>query len=371
MRIVCVSASQVPSDAANSIQVMKVCQAFARLGHEVTLLVPGRETAGVDLRTHYGLQTSFPVEWLHVRNRRFFPWLAVRHARTLKAEVLYTWPVQAAGLGLLSGLPVILEMHDLPAGYFGPFWFRLFLHQAGRKRLLPITDALRRRLEARYHTRLRDEQVVVAPDGVDLERYTGLPGPESARRELGLPPGLTVAGTGHLYAGRGADLFLKLAADFPQTNFLWVGGRPADVEAWRQRAVLAHLDHVTFTGFVPNASIPLYQAAAEVLLMPYGRTVTASGGGDTSEICSPMKMFEYMAAGGAILTSDLPVLREVLDESSAVFRPPEDAASWSAALAGLIADPQKRQALGRRARDLSAQYAWTERARRALQEFGS
>ena len=43
MRIVCISAAQIPSDTANSIQVMKVCQAFVQLGHDVTLLVPGNQ----------------------------------------------------------------------------------------------------------------------------------------------------------------------------------------------------------------------------------------------------------------------------------------------------------------------------------------
>ena len=369
MKLVFVSASQVPSDTANSIQVMKVCQAFARLGHDVTLLVPdGSGPADeAQLRSHYGLQTSFPVEWLPAGSRRAFPARAVRRARALSADLLYAWPVQAAALGLFSGLPVLLEMHDLPAGRFGPLWYRLFLVLPGRKRLLPITAALRRALEVRHRPALKAGQVVIAPDGVDVERYAGLPDPEAARKELGLAPGLTVGCTGHLYAGRGVELFLDLAAQFPGTNFLWVGGRPADVEEARQRAAARRLDRAAFTGFVPNERIPLYQSAADVLLMPYGRAVTTSSGGNTAEICSPMKMFEYLAAGRAILTSDLPVLREVLDESRAVFCPPEETEAWSAALGGLIADPNRRQALARCAREAAGQYAWEARARRSLE----
>ncbi len=367
MKIACVSASRIPSDTANSIQVMKVCQAFVQLGHEVTLLVPGRESSGLDLQTHYGLQTSFPVEWLPSRNRYTLPWAAVRRARALKADALYVWPVQAAVVGLLAGLPVLLEMHDLPSGRFGPLWYRLFLVLPGKKRLLPITHALRRALERSARRRLREGQVIIAPDGVDLDRYTQLPDPEAARHQIGLAPGLTVGCTGHLYEGRGADLFLELADEFRQINFLWVGGRPADVQNWRERSAKAGLELVTFTGFVPNAQIPLYQAAADVLLMPYGRTVTASSGGNTAEVCSPMKMFEYMAAGRAILTSDLSVLREVLDETSAVFCPPGDSAAWSSALGRLITDADQRRTLGQVARSRAGKYAWVERARLSLQ----
>jgi glycosyltransferase involved in cell wall biosynthesis len=173
--------------------------------------------------------------------------------------------------------------------------------------------------------------------------------------------------TGHLYAGRGADLFLKLAAKFPQARFVWVGGRPADVQAWKGR--VTNLTNVTFIGFVPNERIPLYQSAADVLLMPYGRAVSASSGGNIAEIFSPMKMFEYMAAGRSILTSDLPVLREVLDETMAVFCPLEQVEAWESALGGLLADPQRRQVLGQRARTAVEQYSWIKRAQHVLEGF--
>jgi len=143
-------------------------------------------------------------------------------------------------------------MHDFPGGFFGPFWFRLFVSWHGRKRLLPITAALRTVLERNYR-HLPDEQVVIAPDGVDLERYASLPDPVTARRELGLPVASTVLCTGHLYEGRGADLFLALAGKYPQVSFVWVGGRPTYVETWKSRAAAQSLANVTFTGFVSNA----------------------------------------------------------------------------------------------------------------------
>jgi glycosyltransferase involved in cell wall biosynthesis len=372
MKIVCVSASHVPSDTANSIQVMKVCQAFVQLGHEVILLVPGTQPSNLPpstLRTQYGLKISFPIDWLP-GSRRLFPWIAVRRARALNVDLLYAWPVQSAALGLLAGLPAMLEMHDFPAGSFGPLWYRLFLRLPGRKRLLPITHALRWELQRRYQPALPDGQVVIAPDGVDLERYEHLPDPESARRHLGLPLGLTVVCTGHLYAGRGGDLFLALASSFPKVNFLWVGVRPQDVDNWRSRAAAAGLQNVTYTEFLPNERIPLYQAAADILLMPYERTVSTSSGGNTAEICSPMKMFEYMAAGRAILTSDLPVLREVLNEDNAVFCPPSEAGAWEKSLSLLSADSKRRQALGQHARADVEGYSWLARSRRSLENFG-
>jgi glycosyltransferase involved in cell wall biosynthesis len=369
MNIVFISSTKIPSDTANSIQVMKVCQAFTQLGHSVTLLVPGPQPSTSNLQQHYGLTTTFPVEWLPTKNRRLFPWTAVWRAHTLGVDLLYAWPIQSVVLAPLVGIPSMLEMHDLPAGRFGPLWFRLFVTLPGKKRLLLITDALRRALQKKYGS-MSGGQTVISPDGVDLERYASLSDPESARRELDLPAAPAVLCTGHLYAGRGADLFLALAAKFPQANFVWVGGRLADVEYWKSQAAQQSLFNVTFTGFKTNDRIPLYQAAADILLMPYGRTIPGSSGGNTADVCSPMKMFEYMAAGRAILSSDLPVLREVLDESMAVFCPPEAEDAWADALRGLLADSKRRQALGQRAREAVLKYSWIERAKHALDGFG-
>ncbi|MGB8212813.1 MAG: glycosyltransferase [Anaerolineales bacterium] len=364
MRIICISAAQIPSDTANSIQVMKVCQAFVQLGHTVTLLVPGKQPTEISheqLQSHYGLQATFPIQWLPIHSRRLFPWKAAWQARRLGADLLYVWPLPSAVLGGLAGMACMLELHDFPRGQFGPLWLRLFLFFPGRKRLLPITKALQQAL------RLPEEQTVVAPDGVDIERYQDLPDATSIRHQLTLPEAPTVLCTGHLYAGRGADLFLRLATKFPQASFVWVGGRLGYVEAWKSRS--ANLTNVIFTGFVPNEQIPLYQSAADVLLMPYERTVSTSSGGNTAEICSPMKMFEYMAAGRAILSSDLPVLHEVLDETMAVFCELDDMDAWESALGGLLADAQRRQAFGQRARAAVEQYSWIRRAQRVLEGF--
>jgi glycosyltransferase involved in cell wall biosynthesis len=126
---------------------------------------------------------------------------------------------------------------------------------------------------------------------------------------------------------------------------------------------------VTLTGFVENRSLPLYQAAAEVLLMPYERRITGSSGGNSVDYCSPMKMFEYMACGRAIVSSDLPVIREVLNEGNAVLCAPEEVDAWAQALRALIADPVRRIALGEAAKRDVQSYTWIGRARRALEGF--
>ncbi len=373
MRIVCIAASFVPSNTANSIQVVKATHALAELGHEVRLLVPGNEdSTWKNLQRHYGLRQPFDIRWIreNLTFRRYdFAYKAVNEAKSMKPNLITTWMLQAGVLALWRGLPTILELHDRVTGRIGPWLFRQFWSAKTPSRLLTNTEALRQALISDFDLDPSNKDIVVAPNGVDLERYRGLPTPETARKKLGLREGFTVGYTGHFYAGRGMNLMLNLAKEHPEINFLWVGGEPADVILWEKRLKMEGVDNITLTGFVDNARLPEYQAAADVLLMPYGTMIAGSGGGNSAEIASPMKMFEYMAADRPIITSDLPVIHEILNEELAVFCPPEDLSAWKGALSTLRADSNRREELGKAARIAVEAYTWRSRAEKAINNF--
>lgn len=396
MNIVCISASQIPSEAANSIQVMKACQALTQLGHRVRLLVPEPASkkrpahpTKAQLAAFYGLQTTFPVEWLpteHYLKKYDFCLLAVSHARAYSADLVYTWPLQAAVFAARHQIPVILEMHGPPEGKLGPLLFNLLLWLPVKKRILPITRALtnilsefsldwraalsKQPVNGHNIINIKDNlSICISPNGVDLERFHNLPEPAQARTELGLPQSFTASYTGHLYPGRGTRLLVELARRFPQVNFLWVGGKAEDVNHWRIELQTENVQNVILTGFVDNNRLPVYQAAADVLLMPYERSITGSSGGNSAAYASPMKMFEYMASKRLILSSDLPVIREVLNESNALMLPPEDMDAWASALQTCLTHPEESKKLAAQARQDVQKYTWVERARRALEGF--
>ena len=373
MRIVCIAASFVPSNTANSIQVVKASHALAELGHTVTLMVPGREEIEwAYLQQHYGLRKPFSIEWIpeNLAFRRYdFAFKAVRAAQRMQPDLVYTWMLQAGVLSLWNRMPTILELHDRVTGRLGPWLFRRFCKAKAHKRILANTAALKRTLFTEFDLVRADVDFLIAPNGVELARYESLPSPADARSALGLKSGFTAGYTGHFYSGRGMGLMLDLAKVLPEINFLWVGGEPADVTLWENRIRTAGVGNITLTGFVDNAILPKYQAAAEVLLMPYGKVIEGSGGGNSAEIASPMKMFEYMAAGRPILSSDLPVIHEVLDEDMAVFCPPEDLSAWKNKLSALQDDPAQRERLGQAARSAVKAYTWRARAENALKGF--
>lgn len=362
---------------------MKTCQGLVHAGHEVVLFIPLHDGAvqafsnmspdqqWETLAEQYGLVTQFQVSWLPANplwKRNDFAFLAVQQVLAARMELVYTWTVQSAVFGVMKGIPVIYELHDMPTGKLGPLWFRMLVKLRGRKRFLSITRALVGMVKQRF-SGLDGVDILIAPNGVDLNQYETLPAAHEARRITGLPDSTTILCAGHLYAGRGLDLFLGLAGHFPHANFVWVGGRPEDVDEARREADRLSLTNVVFTGFISNRLLPTYQAAADILLMPYGRRIEGSSGGNSADICSPMKMFDYLACGRAILSSDLPVIHEVLNEGNARFAEPDDLASWVQALAALLEQPTLRHRLAEQARIDAKSYSWQMRAERALRNM--
>jgi glycosyltransferase involved in cell wall biosynthesis len=101
--------------------------------------------------------------------------------------------------------------------------------------------------------------------------------------------------------------------------------------------------------------------------MPYQSQVAASSGGDIARYLSPMKLFEYLACGRAILSSDLPVLQEVLNISNAILLPPDDIETWAQAIKRLQSNPHLCQQLSHQAQQDALRYTWESRASRILE----
>jgi glycosyltransferase involved in cell wall biosynthesis len=394
MKIAVVAPTSLPSRRANTIQVMKMSQAFVRLGHAIWLFAPTEKPARVshrwdELARHYGLMNEFPVIWL--RANRFFRGYdyglrAVHLAQEMNVDLLYTRHPQTAALSSTLGVPTILEIHDIPQGWIGPWLFRRFIKGNGARRLVVITHALARdlmrkfsslpRISTVYNSELHQEQppqfILVAPDGVDLDRYSNFLSPSSARMALVSDPNspakhldidaFTAGYTGHLYAGRGADLLMVLASRLPDITFLLIGGEPNSVASIRAQVAEKGLRNIVLTGFISNAELPLYQAACDVLLMPYQDRVAGSSGGDISRYLSPMKVFEYLACGRPIIASSLPVFNEILNSKNAIFVPFDDLDTWVKEIKILQNDPERRKALSTQARRDAERYDWTSRS---------
>jgi len=367
MKIGCITTSIVPSKTANSIQAVKVCHALKQIGHEVHLWVPEFQRADWDtIADIYGISEQFEITWLSFTpklKQYDFAWKSVQAAIKWKTDIIYTWALQAALFSSMRKIPAAMEFHDFPMGFMGPKLFRVLMRSQSEKLIMTTTRALAVGIKKRFNIQFDQKNLQIAPNGTDPERYEGLPSPDMARKSLGLKEGFTVGYTGHFYPGRGMDILTDIAKALPEVNFLWVGGQEKDTAPWQEILLNQSIHNVTLTGFIANSKLPMYQAAADILAMPYARKIEGSSGGNIAPVINPMKMFDYLSTGRPIIASNIPVFHEILDDKTAIFCGPESPVEWVLAINKLLEKKTLRKSMQKNALATSEKYSWKNRAK--------
>lgn len=163
---------------------------------------------------------------------------------------------------------------------------------------------------------------------------------------------------------------MRLAAELPQFDFHIVGGTREECVAIFGGLLPANIQT---HGHWPHVDLAKIYASLDVGLVPISATVRDRDGNDIGRWTSPLKLFEYLAAGLAVVASDVPSLREVLAaDKEALFAPPDQIESWVAALKRLGEDERLRSALAKRGRQLvKRKHTWRARAQEALSGIGA
>jgi glycosyltransferase involved in cell wall biosynthesis len=385
-----------PLERANGIQTMETCHALARRGHDVQLVVrPDTHTPARDPFEYYGVpaSTRLVVERAPVRGplvARRIGYLAFAAARTLgatRADIVMTRDLTVAALllRLPSRPPLVYESHGyapevaaalptLVSTATAPVASKLA--RLSRREsfvwrradgYVTITSGLACAQNARFGARAR---VAVVPDG------TRIPSSGTRRQRPGRVDGAGPAGpaapctvgyAGHLYAWKGVDVLLEALVQLPGVRCLVAGGHDQEPDLARLKALAARLgieSRVTFTGHLPPSEIPGILARADILALPNPASAIST------HATSPLKLFEYMAAGKAIVASNLPAIREVLTHDvNALLVTPGDPGALAAAIRRLADDPVLRETLAAAARTIVAEYSWDRRAERLEELF--
>ncbi|MBP8974765.1 MAG: glycosyltransferase [Anaerolineae bacterium] len=377
-RLVYLSNNRLPTEKAHGLQIVQMCEALADAGYAVTLVAPRRfntrEMRAVrSLWDHYGVRRAFAFTRLPCLD--LFP-LFPRHAVAFlvqtftyllailawlpfqRADLLYTRDlfIGAALTLLRPRTPLVYEVHQVHHSRLGR---RLQGRLARRAHVVTITGYL-----AGHMRELGAARVLVAHDGFRAARFDGLPSKAEARAARGWPADAFIVG----WAGRltmlgldkGVGALVEALHEVEGAHLAIVGGPEEMVTALRARWTATGLDgaRLLAAGQVPPDAVPLYLSAFDVCAMPHPWTE------QFAYYTSPIKLFEYMAAGRAIIASNLPAFAEVLaEEETALLVPPGDTAALAAAIRRLRDDPVLRQRLGRQARtEALARHTWAARA---------
>jgi glycosyltransferase involved in cell wall biosynthesis len=221
-----------------------------------------------------------------------------------------------------------LSLQGIAAGLERLAWRRA-------SRVLPVTDVLADHIRA---AGVPEARIAVVPNGIHPEDFPA-PSPPAAA-----PAQLTLGFVGFVREWHGLDRVVRALASYRGTPALAlkvVGDGPARPGLEQLAAELGITDRVRFTGLAERDSVPTMVGQFDIALQPA-----------SVAYASPLKVFEYMAAGRAIVAPDQPNLREVLrhEQTALLFDPADPEALWRAILR-LAEDPVLRQRLGDGARE--------------------
>jgi SAM-dependent methyltransferase len=260
---------------------------------------------------------------------------------------------------------LVYEVHQLAVGGSGTRLQKWVVQRCGT--IIPITVPLQEALIKSAGEQHR-HKFLVAHDGVRAARFANMPTQAQARQKLGWDAGAFIVGyVGRLHTltqDKGLGTVVDALAHIDGASLALVGG-PDDMAAERREHWVSlglPAGRFLYVGQVLPQDVPLCLAAFDVCVMPHPFT------SQFAYYTSPLKLFEYMSSGRAVVASDLPGWADVVTHGhNALLVPPSNVAALAAALRDLKNTPALRKKLGEQARaDVFAHYTWAARAANIL-----
>lgn len=365
MKIVYLANVRMPTDRAHGIQIMKMCEAIASAGHEVELVVPKRfNQIKTDPFIYYQVKKIFKIRKLFCIDLLIFQLgplgFFIQTFSFFIIAKFYLWFSHYDILYMRSEFAgiffnnYVVEVHTLP------YKVKAFHKKTWRKakKIIVLTSFIKIDL---IKLGVAEGKIIVAPDGVDLNQFDIKVDKDEARKKLNLPLDKKII----LYSGtfnmnnwlgwKGVDTVLETAKIYnPEHLFILIGGDPEEIDLIIKKYNLTNLL------LIPHQEqkiIPYYLKSADILLLP-----NKKGNSNSERHTSPLKLFEYMAAGRPIIASKLPSLMEILNDNNCLFFEPNNPKDLAEKIKLLFLNFDLAKNIAERARLDVSQYIWEKRA---------
>jgi glycosyltransferase involved in cell wall biosynthesis len=373
-----ISPSIFPSKAANSVHVIHQVCALSKL-NLIVYLYGAKNIKGSNrklisrLEKEYGVSLKninfklMPLFFMKAINLQIaiFSIFSLTFLSFFKMHKIYSRNLYAAFFfNSILRREIVFETHQIESGINAILQKNILA--SNKVKVVLITKKLHEILEEHFNIKINNNFILsdAAPEGIiPLEL-------SQKRRALDEYNIKTtnykyVCGYfGHLYEGRGIEVIISMAKKSPAVLYLIFGGNDEDI--FRLQGQIKN-KNIKIMGHVDNVVARKIMSSVDCLLMPYQKKVSiGQKGHDTGRWMSPMKMFEYMASSNPIISSDLPVLREVLKNNiNALLVGCDNIDQWLVALDRLIKDKCLSDSLSANAfKEYDETYNWLFRAKR-------
>jgi glycosyltransferase involved in cell wall biosynthesis len=323
------SDSPLPSSMANTVNVVKMCEAFAQLGNDVELVVPvfRSKMTTEEILKYYRVAKPFKI------TQHFVPSIpgalflfAVRSIFSRKRpHQCFHFGRSTFALAILAqlGAYVGIDIHGTiwKKGWLRKVCLSRIVHSKNAKVVSFNTSQLARLFERDFSRNgLGWPPIIALPNGADVALVS-----ETYQLKDTKSKGLRIGYLGSFLPGRGIELIGRIAEQMPDHQFHLAGGSEKDVASFRRNCSLSN---VFCYGHIAHSETYGFRNACDVLLAPYQLDTRVPSGEVTVSYMSPIKIFEYMSSGKAIVCSDLAVLRDILNETNAMLVPADQLNKW-------------------------------------------
>jgi glycosyltransferase involved in cell wall biosynthesis len=359
---------RLPTEKAHGIQIMKMCEAFGDQGIKVELIIPWRfNKIKEDAFDFYGVKKNFKIkkifslDLIPLRIPKIGFWIqSLSFAKSVffyllfrKANVVYSrdsFPLYLVGFFKKD---FIYEIHTFPKNFS--------LHRGVFKKASAIVAITYKLKESLVKKGIDKNKILVAPDGVDIEKFDIDILKEKAREKLNLPlDKKIVLYTGHLYKWKGAQILADAAKLLDKKILIvFIGGTDEDRIKFESKN--KGINNILILGQKPYSNMPYYLKSADILVLPNSSKKDIS-----KKWTSPMKMFEYMASKRPIIASDLPSIREILNEDNAVLFESDNCEDLANKIMKLLKDNVLSDKISVQAFEDVMQHSWMNRVNKII-----
>ncbi len=214
---------------------------------------------------------------------------------------------------------------------------------------------------------VKAEKIHVIPNGADPEKFRPCEKPAGMIKKYALQEKIVIGWIGSLVGWSGIENLIAMALhvleNYSNVAFLLVGGG-ANKEFFQEKLhIKNYAPRVILAGTVPHNEVPQYLACMDVVLAPYPKL--------PFWYPSSLKIFEYMAAGKAVIASDIGQVGEVIkDGENGLLIDPEVGAALLQKTVSLIENEALRKRLGVQARrEVLEKYTWEQQAKKIIAIF--
>lgn len=343
-----VTSVKVPAVNAQSVQIMETAKQLATLDSDFKLVLSGK-ICEEDFGFVNRVSTFF-----HKGRWRYVEFCIRAFLRYKEVDsVVYSRDIFVCFLFSLVGAEVCYESHQRPTWKAG-LLLRFIMSRGAR--LVVISNSLKSFYLGQYG--FAERSLAVIPSAVDCNRYDS-----AVRLDLHEYFGIDrqqkiLLHTGSLYPGRGGELFDYILSSFPCLTIVHVGGGEDYIERIKR---MTNDDRFVAKTHVDAELLACFQKSADALLFPMTRLTK------TYWCCSPMKLFEYMASGVPLISTNVGSVKEVLTSEMAFLFDPENLESLDVALRAYLNSPDEAKSKAYKSKKLAySQYGWATRANKIM-----